>query len=109
MDIRNEMGALLAILEGEGYVLVKERELALDLLEATIRGKLKVQHEQRRGPLYLTVAEVSRVLRCTPETVTRWIKEGRLPASRLPGGRAYRIYCEDVNMALSPVKGGEKS
>lgn len=40
---------------------------------------------------YLTVNEVADRYRTTPRTVQRWIREGRLRAVRLPGGRSYRI------------------
>lgn len=41
---------------------------------------------------YLTVTEVANRYRTTPRTVQRWIREGRLRAVRLPGGRGrYRI------------------
>ena len=46
---------------------------------------------------YLTVAEVARRYRTTPRTVQRWIREGRLRAVRLPGGRGrYRINETDL-------------
>jgi excisionase family DNA binding protein len=37
-----------------------------------------------------TARQVAEALNVTPETVKRWINEGKVKASRLPGG-AYRI------------------
>ncbi len=36
------------------------------------------------GP-FMTVRDIARVIRCHPETVRRWIREGKLPAYRFPG------------------------
>ena len=39
----------------------------------------------------LTPAEVARVFRVDPKTVTRWARAGRLPSMKTPGGhRRYR-------------------
>lgn len=39
----------------------------------------------------LTRAEVARLLHVDPTTVTRWARDGKLPAIRLPSGhRRYR-------------------
>lgn len=35
---------------------------------------------------YLLAAEVGRMLRVSPKTVSRWAKEGKLPHSRTLGG-----------------------
>ena len=35
---------------------------------------------------YLLAAEVGRLLRVSPKTVSRWAKEGKLPYSRTLGG-----------------------
>ncbi|UXA09640.1 helix-turn-helix domain-containing protein (plasmid) [Mycobacterium sp. SMC-2] len=45
---------------------------------------------------FLTVAEVAAHYRTTDRTVQRWIREGKLPAVRVPGGRSYRINKADV-------------
>ncbi|WP_349318895.1 helix-turn-helix domain-containing protein [Mycolicibacterium canariasense] len=46
---------------------------------------------------FLTVNEVADRYRTTPRTVQRWIREGRLRAMRLPGGRGrYRINESDL-------------
>lgn len=36
---------------------------------------------------YLTPAEVARIFRVDPKTVTRWAKAGRLQSIRTPGGQ----------------------
>ena len=46
----------------------------------------------------LTPQEVAEYLRITPDTVYRYIKEGKLVASRL--GRQYRILKENVELFL---------
>lgn len=45
---------------------------------------------------FLTVAEVAAHYRTTDRTVQRWIREGKLPAVRVPGGRSYRINKADI-------------
>lgn len=49
---------------------------------------------------YLTVGEVAKHYRTTDRTVQRWIREGRLKAVRLPGGRSYRISRSDLAAAI---------
>ena len=45
----------------------------------------------------LTVAEVAMKLKTTPNTVLRWIRERRLPATKPGGDRmGYRILAEDL-------------
>lgn len=50
----------------------------------------------------LTTAEVAAVLRVSPATVGRWVREGKLPAVGTPGGRN-RFRPEDVT-AFSNAK-----
>jgi len=52
----------------------------------------------------LTVAQVADQLGTSSRTVQRWIKDGRLRAIRLPGGRSYRIYQRDINAALEVIE-----
>lgn len=52
----------------------------------------------------LTVAQVAAQLGTTPRTVQRWIKDGLLRAIRLPSGRSYRIYQQDVDAALEVLE-----
>jgi excisionase family DNA binding protein len=37
-------------------------------------------------PAMLTPAELARIMRVDPKTVTRWCRDGRLAAVRTPGG-----------------------
>lgn len=46
---------------------------------------------QNPDPRYLTIHEVARRYQLHPETVRRWIIEGRLPAIKLAGGSAWRV------------------
>ncbi len=52
----------------------------------------------------LTTREVAELLQVDLSTVTRWIRYGRLPAIRTPGGQ-YRVRREDVERLLGrPVE-----
>lgn len=51
---------------------------------------------------YLTPDEVGRITRTGSDAVTRWIRTGKLPAFRTPGGR-YLIAERDIARALRPV------
>jgi excisionase family DNA binding protein len=52
----------------------------------------------------LTVAEVSAMLRCGPETVRRLVKAGQLTAVRNPGRNAHlRIHSTSVDAYLRPA------
>jgi len=53
----------------------------------------------------LSVKEVAKVLNVQPMTVRRWIKDGRLPARRLPGTKPYKVRPADVDALIdgSPV------
>jgi excisionase family DNA binding protein len=57
----------------------------------------------RFEPEFLTVFQVADILGVQPETVRSWIRRGRLPASRLPDGREYRVFREDLALVLDPV------
>jgi excisionase family DNA binding protein len=60
---------------------------------------------KRFSPL-MTIEEVAKVCLCGEETVRRWIRAGRLPAVKLPGG-FYRIRRDDlVNLVQSKTTSG---
>lgn len=61
-------------------------------------------HDSKPTNPALTVAQVADQLGTSPRTVQRWIKEGRLRAIRLPGGRSYRLYQNDVDAALEVLE-----
>lgn len=51
---------------------------------------------------WLTVAEVVAELKMHEETIRRWIREGRLPATRIGSNRAgYRVRRSDVDRVLA--------
>lgn len=63
-------------------------------------------------PELLTVAEVAEALRISDETVHRWVRQGRLPAIRLPGGPLERsglkrFRREDVEALLNGESVGD--
>jgi excisionase family DNA binding protein len=51
----------------------------------------------------LTVPEAATVLKVSPVTVSRWLRQGRLPAYRL-GPRAVRIRRADLAAVFSPAR-----
>ena len=51
------------------------------------------------APDYLTTTEVARLAGTTACTVTRWIKDGRLPAYRF--GRRYKVERSDADDFLA--------
>lgn len=51
---------------------------------------------------YLTADEAAAVLRVAPRTLIQWAVEGRVPASKTPGGH-WRFLEEDLLLALCPV------
>jgi excisionase family DNA binding protein len=51
-------------------------------------------------PPYLGVQEVSKILRLSDETVKRYIREGHIKASLLPGSNRYRVLESDLRAYL---------
>jgi putative resolvase len=51
----------------------------------------------------LTTSEVARILNVTRHAVDKWIREGRMKAIRLPGGR-YRIPESEVERLWRQLK-----
>ena len=52
------------------------------------------------APTFMTPAEVARIFRVDPRTVSRWAAAGRLPAQKTPGGH-YRFRQEDIESLLA--------
>ena len=52
---------------------------------------------------YLTVSEAATRLRCEPSAVRKWIRDGRLPAVRTPGGRIL-VAEPDLVLVLEPAR-----
>ena len=53
------------------------------------------QLTRRPPPEWLTRRDVAEIFQVSPSTVTRWAREGRVPAKRTPGGH-YRYPAEAV-------------
>jgi excisionase family DNA binding protein len=70
------------------------------IYRADLRRAL-VQHERRTE--FLTRSEVSRLLGVSPNTVTRWAREGRLPCQVTLGGhhRFERAVVEELRQRLT--------
>ena len=51
---------------------------------------------------YLTLRRAAQKLGVTPDTLSRWVRAGRIPAVRLPGGH-YRLHEDDLWLAMEPV------
>lgn len=60
-----------------------------------MRGMAKVE--------YLTTAELATELRLHPETIRRWINDGKLPALRLSVNN-YRITRSDADQLLATMR-----
>jgi excisionase family DNA binding protein len=52
---------------------------------------------------YLSTGQASKSLSVTPDTILKWIKQGRISALRTPGGH-YRISREDINVLLNQTE-----
>jgi excisionase family DNA binding protein len=63
--------------------------------------------EKKRAREYLTPEEAAEVLGIHVQTMRAYIRSGRLPAFRLAGERAIRLFRADLEKVLEPL-GGEK-
>lgn len=54
--------------------------------------------------IYISVAQAARILCVDEGTVRLWIRQGRLPAVRVGGGRVVRILRADLALLLAPVQ-----
>jgi excisionase family DNA binding protein len=50
---------------------------------------------------YYTLGEAARMLKLHPQTLRRWIRQGKLPARRF--GRQFRLCPEDIERAAQPT------
>jgi len=57
-------------------------------------------------PTYLTTEEAVRLLHVHTNTILRWIREGRLPATQI--GKQYRIPEEAIRRQVSRANGGAR-
>jgi len=56
--------------------------------------------------VYYTIAEAAKLLKLHPQTLRRWIREGKLPAKRF--GRQFRFKLEDIEQAAQPPTNSEE-
>lgn len=56
-----------------------------------------------------TVSEVAMALRVHHQTVRAWIRSGRVPAIRTPGGIGLRVTAQVLNRLLSEAPDTEKN
>ena len=57
-------------------------------------------------PLFLTTEEAASILSVHPNTIVRWIKNGRLPSSKI--GSQYRIPREAIENRVSKIGTGTR-
>jgi excisionase family DNA binding protein len=50
---------------------------------------------------YYTLEEAARILKLHPQTLRRWIRQGKLPARRF--GKQFRLRAEDLERAAQPA------
>ena len=58
-------------------------------------------------PDLLTTAEVADLFRVTEATVNRWVREDKIAALSLPGGKGYRFRRSDLDTLVAPADGPE--
>jgi excisionase family DNA binding protein len=103
----DELHFLLAFMRcGEGLParVFAEMGIAPEEIEAFARGPMQAQPGLEK--LY-SPEEVASYLGVHVQTVRTWIREGRLPASRLAGQRALRVRESDVHRVLEPLEIGD--
>lgn len=54
---------------------------------------------------YYTLEEAAKLLKLHPQTLRRWIRQGKLPAKRF--GKQFRLSLQDIEQAAQPPKGKE--
>jgi excisionase family DNA binding protein len=54
---------------------------------------------------YYTLEEAARILKLHPQTLRRWIRQGKLPARRF--GKQFRLRPEDLEHAAQPALSAE--
>lgn len=59
-----------------------------------------LERMRREYPSILTTAQVAEMLDLNVRTIMSMANDGRLPASRLPGGRKFHFFLEDVIATL---------
>jgi len=100
----DELALLLAFMrtpEGLPARVFGELGVRAEAVEAFAQ-RMPSKQERAREPLY-SPEEAAEYLGVHVKTVRAWIKNGRLPASRLAGQRALRIRASDLEGVLEPV------
>lgn len=70
-------------------------EASLERIEATL--KVVVSHWKAESMSdMLTTAGAAEVAQVSPETVTEWLREGRLKGSKAPGSKSWRVRRGDL-------------
>ncbi len=97
MSLENELRALVrdVILNEAVPMLVRE-------MDARLKAALDVAPKAGATEV-LTVAEFAAALKVSDATVHGWIQARRIDASKLPGGREYRIRRAELDRLLSPA------
>ena len=73
-------------------------------LEPTPAAAAQSSRETEEEPeKWLSVKEVANQYNISESTVRRYIRQGRLPAMRLPGGRGLRLRWQDVRERMRPI------
>lgn len=79
------------------------RDPAPPLSETTITRRPAVAAEEDS---WLTRTDVAHLFQVSPSTVTRWAREGRIPAKRTPGGH-YRYPAPEMRRLAGTAAPGD--
>lgn len=79
--------------------------ITVDDLRAVVREEVEAAVQRTAPPtpprdLYISLAEAHRRTGRHPDTLRRWIRQGRLKAKQGRPGEAYRVRPEDLEAAL---------
>ncbi len=117
----NDKGAFMSFMGNIGLSLRtradRDKTRIMGVRDHRIRGKMR--NLTRRGSRsqqnqeFLSTGQAAKLLGVTPDTVLKWVKTGRLPATRTPGGH-YRLARADIDRQLESDKketssGGESN
>ena len=80
-----------------------EMESRLEQLDAACGIQTASVAEPEEIEPWLSVQEIAGQLSLSESTIRRYIREGKLPATRLPGGRGLRLRWEDVQEQMAQV------
>jgi tRNA 2-thiouridine synthesizing protein E len=69
-----------------------------------INGRKRRKTGESMNKPFISTGRAAKLLSVAPDTVLRWIKQGKIPARRTVGGH-YRIWRSSVEAILDPAKG----